>query len=65
MSLQPDMLYKEVINLVHDVLGWNSLFFEVSNYDPPSLPGSAENLLLGINRHNLTIIRHKQLAPLL
>ncbi len=47
------------------MLGWNSLFFEVTNYDPPSLPGNTADVLLGINRYNLTIIRHKQIAPLL
>ena len=26
-KMEPDILYKEVIKLVHDVLGWNSLFF--------------------------------------
>ena len=38
---------------------------EVTNYDPASLPGNTANLLLGVNRQNLTVVRHKQLAPLL
>lgn len=41
------------------------MFFEVTNYDPPTLPGSCTNLLLGINKKHLVIIRHKQLEPLL
>lgn len=45
-------------------VGWNTLFFDVSNYDPPTLPGNSASLLLGINRRNLVIIRHKQLTPL-
>ena len=41
------------------------MFFDVTNYDPATLPGSCTNLLLGVNRKNLVIIRHKQLEPLL
>ena len=64
-TLTVNLIYREVIDLVNEILGWNSFFFEVTNYDPPSLPGNSTNLLLGISRHFLTIIRHKQLAPLL
>lgn len=50
---------------MHHVIGWNTLFFDVTNYDPPTLPGSEANLLLGINRHNLVIIRKNQITPLI
>ena len=64
-GLKIQSLYKEVINLVYEYIGWNSLLVEVTNYDPTSLPGNTANLLLGVNRQNLTVVRHKQLAPLL
>ena len=64
-TLTVNLVYSKVIDLVNDILGWNSFFYQVTNYDPPSLPGSATELLLGISRHYLTIIRPKQLAPLL
>lgn len=64
-SMKVDVMYERILELVHDVLGWNSLFFDVTNYDPGTLPGNASEVLLGINRHNLTIIRPKTLAPLL
>ena len=50
--------------MVNKIIGWNTLFFEVTNYDPPTLPGNISSLLLGINRKNLVLIRHKQLTPL-
>ena len=59
-----EIIYDAVLELVNNVMGWNTLFFEVTNYDPPSLPGYVKELLLGINRHNLIIIRPKSLGPL-
>lgn len=37
----------------------------MTNYDPTTLPGNTAELLLGVNRQNLIVVRHKQLAPLL
>ena len=35
-----EVAYGCVIQLVYKVIGYNTMFFEVVNYDPPTLPGS-------------------------
>lgn len=60
-----EILYDQVLKIAHKALGWNTMFFEVTNYSPSTLPGNNSNLLLGVNRGSLVVIRHKQLEPLL
>lgn len=55
------VIQSAVINLAHKIIGWNTMFFDVINYDPVTLPGGCSELLLGVNRKNLIIIRKKQL----
>ena len=56
-----EVVQSAVINLTHKIIGWNTMFFDVINYDPPTLPGACAELLLGVNRKNLIIIRKRQL----
>lgn len=65
MFARIEVIYNTIIKLVDKALGWSTMFFDVTNYDPATLPGACTNLLLGVNRKNLVVIRHKQLEPLL
>jgi hypothetical protein len=42
-----------------ETMNWNTLFFDVTNYEPISLPGAYKNLLLGINQKYFIIVSHQ------
>lgn len=51
-----EILYDTLIQMAHKSIGWTTMFFEVTNYDPSTLKGSKTDLLLGIDPSHLLII---------
>jgi hypothetical protein len=65
ISAKIELISRSILTLAFNNKSWSTMFFEVINYEPTSLPGACPNLMLGVNSKSVMILRKKRTEPLL